>query len=512
MKMKKIISLLTAVAMSSTMFATLASAALPSEKAIIHVNVVKVSESDTYSNVKAIDGYTPYIVEYSLSGTGMDLENIGMGAISIQYLVTNREAIHDTTFTLPVTTGKPANKAMNGLYTNSDYSAISSVGHASTIGERNDATLGDLATIGWVTSGVLDPYTWADGDEPPAQTTPIAANIVYVANDAEASFTYKVDESGAQDMVWSNILMVHYDTYEQLGFYSGVDGTLEFDNTTATFTGDNYSADVAVESVTLDKESIELDINGKTSEQLTATVLPADATDKTVTWTSSSDKITVVDGIVSLNGAAKGDTATITATAGSYSDTCTVTVVDTTPIAVGSVNIEQDSIVLDVYNSTSAQLNVTVLPENAADKTVTWSSDNAKITVSNTGLVELAGAAKGDTATITATAGGKSDTCTVTVQDSTPVIPDEFDGVITHDDYAGVPAGKMIVTHRTAVTGVSADTRVSVSYNGEEARVFGTTLGEYLQLGAGLTFEGKIRFAVLCDDDLDANAFAFNIQ
>lgn len=61
-----------------------------------------------------------------------------------------------------------------------------------------------------------------------------------------------------------------------------------------------------------------------TSFTLVATVMPENATDKTVTWTSSNDAVaTVADGVVSL--VAYG-TAVITASCGEYSATCTVTV------------------------------------------------------------------------------------------------------------------------------------------------------------------------------------------
>ena len=89
------------------------------------------------------------------------------------------------------------------------------------------------------------------------------------------------------------------------------------------------SSDVAVTGVTLDKSSVELDLNGTTTATLTATVTPDNATDKTVTWTTSADDVaTVVNGVVT---AKKVGTATITATAGGKSATCTVTVTDSTP-------------------------------------------------------------------------------------------------------------------------------------------------------------------------------------
>lgn len=79
---------------------------------------------------------------------------------------------------------------------------------------------------------------------------------------------------------------------------------------------------VAVTSVTVSPKTLDLEV-GQTGT-LTATVNPANATDKTVTWTTSNAKVaTVANGVVTA--VAKG-TATITATAGGKTATCTVTV------------------------------------------------------------------------------------------------------------------------------------------------------------------------------------------
>lgn len=82
---------------------------------------------------------------------------------------------------------------------------------------------------------------------------------------------------------------------------------------------------VDVESVTLNKTEITLDVGG--TETLAATVLPENATDKTVTWeTSNAEVATVANGVVTA--VAKGE-ATITAKAGEKSATCKVTVTET---------------------------------------------------------------------------------------------------------------------------------------------------------------------------------------
>ena len=78
---------------------------------------------------------------------------------------------------------------------------------------------------------------------------------------------------------------------------------------------------VAVTSVTLNKT--DLSLKEGESETLTATVKPDDATDKTLTWSTSDASVATVD----QNGkvtAVKEGTATITAKAGSKSATCSV--------------------------------------------------------------------------------------------------------------------------------------------------------------------------------------------
>ncbi len=83
---------------------------------------------------------------------------------------------------------------------------------------------------------------------------------------------------------------------------------------------------IEVSNIVLDKEQIALGEGG--TEQLTATVLPEEATDKTVTWTSSDETIATVDDKGEVT-AVKAGTATITVTTkdGGKTATCKVTVV-----------------------------------------------------------------------------------------------------------------------------------------------------------------------------------------
>jgi len=112
----------------------------------------------------------------------------------------------------------------------------------------------------------------------------------------------------------------------------------------------------------------------------------------------------------------------------------------TTTVPVTGVTLNQNSLSLTVGGTTN--LTATVAPENATNKTVTWSSsDTAKATVSK-GVVTAV--AKG-TATITVTTAdrGKTDTCTVTVtdggtDDKTPITVAEIS--ITAPVNGGTPA------------------------------------------------------------------------
>ena len=162
------------------------------------------------------------------------------------------------------------------------------------------------------------------------------------------------------------------------------------------------SVSVNTESVTLDKTTLSLSVGE--SAQLTATVSPADATDRNVIWTSSDESVAKVsDGKVT---AVKSGKATITAKCGDKTAVCAVTVT----VPTGSVTLDKTTLSLAVGES--AQLTATVSPADATDRNVTWISSDESVASVNSGIVT---ALKEGTATITASAGGKSAVCAVTV-------------------------------------------------------------------------------------------------
>ena len=171
----------------------------------------------------------------------------------------------------------------------------------------------------------------------------------------------------------------------------------------------NAPQTVPVTGVTLDKAELTLE-KGSTGT-LTATVAPQNATNNTVTWSSSNPEfVTVANGTVT---AVSAGTATITVTTadGNHKATCTVTVIPKT-VQVSGIQVQGSA---SVYVGGSTKLTATVTPTNATNQKVTWSSNNESVaTVGTDGTVTAVSAG---TATITVTTedGQKTAACTVTV-------------------------------------------------------------------------------------------------
>ena len=166
---------------------------------------------------------------------------------------------------------------------------------------------------------------------------------------------------------------------------------------------------VDVVSISIDKTSIQLKV-GETVT-LSAMVNPSNASDKTVTWSSSDVSIASVDdGIVK---ALKIGTATIKAKAGDKTATCSITIV---PTEVSSITLDKSSASLEVGETVT--LSATVNPSDATDKTVTWTTSDATVATVSNGVVT---AKKIGTATITAKAGEKAATSCLIVVVTTEV-------------------------------------------------------------------------------------------
>lgn len=163
-----------------------------------------------------------------------------------------------------------------------------------------------------------------------------------------------------------------------------------------------YAKVVAVTGIRLSESSLQL-ARGE-SHVLTATVLPDNATDKAVQWSTSDNSVASVDQKGTVSAVGVGE-AMITASAGDFSVTCSV------HVSVPVTSISLDSDLLFLTKGAVKLLTATVSPDDATDKTVQWSSSNPSVsTVDQNGRVTAVDAGN---AVITASAGGFSASCTI---------------------------------------------------------------------------------------------------
>ena len=164
--------------------------------------------------------------------------------------------------------------------------------------------------------------------------------------------------------------------------------------------------EVRVESVSVNPTTASLTI-GETL-QLKASVSPSSATKKDIIWSSSKPSVASVSASGLVTAVGEGMT-TITATADGKKDECSVSVVKKT-IAVSEVKLDKTELTL--FEGDEETLTASVSPEDATDKTITWTSSDKSIATVESGKVKAVG--KG-TAKITASASGKTAFCSIEV-------------------------------------------------------------------------------------------------
>ena len=169
---------------------------------------------------------------------------------------------------------------------------------------------------------------------------------------------------------------------------------------------------VSVTEVGLNKTSTTL-VEGET-ETLVATVMPENASDKSVVWESGNESAATVsqEGLVTAVGEGKA-TITVKTNDGGFSASCEVTV-NKKVIAVTGVVLGNTELTL--VEGEEEKLAAAVTPENATDKSVVWESSNkSAAAVSQDGLVTAVEEGKA-TITVKTNDGGFSASCEVTVK------------------------------------------------------------------------------------------------
>ncbi len=177
---------------------------------------------------------------------------------------------------------------------------------------------------------------------------------------------------------------------------------------TAKAESSTEAKNVEVENVILKASKSKIEINEELA--IVATVTPISANNKSLTWKSSDNSIATVSssGVVK---AIKDGTVSITATSSNgKSDTLNITV-NKPKINVTELNLDESDITLETGNENRIIANV--LPYNATDKTIKWTSSNNEVARVEDGKIK---ALKAGEVTITAeTSSGIIKTCHVKV-------------------------------------------------------------------------------------------------
>ncbi|MBP5684158.1 MAG: Ig-like domain-containing protein [Bacilli bacterium] len=150
--------------------------------------------------------------------------------------------------------------------------------------------------------------------------------------------------------------------------------------------------DIEIESIKLDKNNLEL-VEGDTSK-LEYTIIPNNATNRTISWDiSNKDIISFNDGEIK---AIKPGTTTITIkTYNGFSDKCDITIKEKI-IEVSEIKVDKDN--YNLYIGDSVTINPIVLPNNATNKELTYSSSDNSVAIINEKTIK---GLKVGTATIT---------------------------------------------------------------------------------------------------------------
>jgi len=241
----------------------------------------------------------------------------------------------------------------------------------------------------------------------------------------------------------------------------------------------NDVGDVLVTGVTLSIDSLSL-TEGEAGETLSAVIAPANATNKTVTWSSSDATVaTVVNGVVTP---VKAGTATITVTTadGSYTATSTVTV--SAPVVnVTGVQLDHKTLELTAGEA-DALLMATIEPANATDTDVIWSSSDETIATVVNGVVTPVGEG---TAIITVTTKDGSFTASTTVNVAAATPPTVIvTGVILDQPTLNLTVGEEEETLQATVAPADA-TNKGVIWSSSDETVAKVVYGVVTPVGVG---------------------------
>ena len=177
--------------------------------------------------------------------------------------------------------------------------------------------------------------------------------------------------------------------------------------------------EVPVSGITLNQTTLSL-VAGEAARRLTATIQPANAANKNVTWSTSDPSVATVNNGMVTPVAAGSAIITVTSVA---DDTkmaqCTVTVIPAT-IAVTGVSLNKTEIWMT--EGKTETLAASVAPEDATDKDLIWDSSDESVATVNDGVVTAVAPGIATVTVTSAADGSKQAECTVMVSRETVLV------------------------------------------------------------------------------------------
>lgn len=318
MKMRKIISVLASLSLAASCFAAFATSASAvienaTETASISVDAVKITDftgdyADYADYDMTADGLETYLLTFNV--TGVELETtLGTGMSK-----TKASGTSISSWTIKYTVNTTGTKDEDWML--EDISTSGSETMNMWVGNAHTLSYGNGSSMIYPASGTAAKATAED-------KIPVYTAIAVI----NPENTFEIEFSGCAVLV---------SLFEKNAYTGKQEDNVEYKQLTDTLTAKSVvlpvsESDVPVESVTLDKSTLALDVYNNATAKLTATVAPDNATDPTVTWTTDAAGVATVADDGTVTAVAVG-TATITAKAGDKSATCEVTVTDSTPV------------------------------------------------------------------------------------------------------------------------------------------------------------------------------------
>ncbi|BCN31939.1 Ig-like domain-containing protein [Anaeromicropila herbilytica] len=235
-----------------------------------------------------------------------------------------------------------------------------------------------------------------------------APTITYSINNGMLYLNSTDTESGVKEILYSTN-GYNYSSYRS----SGINMSNSNNTTYYTYSIDqagNKSSIIQISNIPVTKVAFERDnysVEKNSSFTLTPIITPSNATVKTITWRSSNERVAkVVNGVVT--GISEGKTTITAISSNGYKAYCTVTV---TGLSVTGINVSETTVTLR-YGERHT-ISATVLPYNAQNRSVTWSSSNDYVATVVNGVIYARN--KGTAYIIATSSNGMKALCLVTV-------------------------------------------------------------------------------------------------